>query len=382
MRGIYQTLVLTGAVTAAQMTQAMARFGDTSELERHLVDEGVVTEWQLAEAVAAHTGHRAVDISGAVLDPQTIALVPVSLSRRYRILPLERAGSRLILAMVDPTDIIAIDDVTSVTDLRVEPVVVAADALRQAFERYLRSDEELSDLSEQIGETNQLSAVSFTETLDDQDVDAPVVRFVNLLIAQAINDRASDIHVEPGEHQLTVRFRIDGVLHEMQRADRGIQDGIISRLKIMSSIDIAERRRPQDGRLSVHHEGRQIDLRVATLPTVWGEKIVMRILDNTGQSMAMTDMNMAAGNLARFEKAIHRPHGMVLLPDPVGQVHDALHGAERRRQPARECDHGRGSRGVPDRRRQPGAGEQSRGPHLRGGTPLHPAERPRHRAGG
>ncbi len=318
MRGIYQTLVLTGAVTAAQMTQAMARFGDTSELERHLVDEGVVTEWQLAEAVAAHTGHRAVDISGAVLDPQTIALVPVSLSRRYRILPLERAGSRLILAMVDPTDIIAIDDVTSVTDLRVEPVVVAADALRQAFERYLRSDEELSDLSEQIGETNQLSAVSFTETLDDQDVDAPVVRFVNLLIAQAINDRASDIHVEPGEHQLTVRFRIDGVLHEMQRADRGIQDGIISRLKIMSSIDIAERRRPQDGRLSVHHEGRQIDLRVATLPTVWGEKIVMRILDNTGQSMAMTDMNMAAGNLARFEKAIHRPHGMVLVTGPTG----------------------------------------------------------------
>ena len=120
---------------------------------------------------------------------------------------------------------------TSVTDLRVEPVVVAADALRQAFERYLRSDEELSDLSEQIGETNQTSMVSFTETLDDQDVDAPVVRFVNLLIAQAINDRASDIHVEPGEHQLTVRFRIDGVLHEMQRADRAIQDGIISRLK-------------------------------------------------------------------------------------------------------------------------------------------------------
>ncbi|WP_458041942.1 MULTISPECIES: GspE/PulE family protein [Bacteria] len=318
MRGIYQTLVLTGAVTAAQMTEAVARFGDTSELERHLVDEGVVTEWQLAEAVAAHTGHRAVDISGAVLDPQTIALVPGSLSRRYRILPLERAGNRLILAMVDPTDIIAIDDVTSVTDLRVEPVVVAADALRQAFERYLRSDEELSDLSEQIGETNQTSTLSFTETLDDQDVDAPVVRFVNLLIAQAINDRASDIHVEPGEHQLTVRFRIDGVLHEMQRADRGIQDGIISRLKIMSSIDIAERRRPQDGRLSVHHEGRQIDLRVATLPTVWGEKIVMRILDNTGQSMAMTDMNMSAGNLARFEKAIHRPHGMVLVTGPTG----------------------------------------------------------------
>jgi type IV pilus assembly protein PilB len=318
VRGIYQTLVLTGAVSAADMTNAMARFGDTSELERHLVDQGVVSEWQLAEAVAAHTGTRAVDISGAVLDPHTVALVPGNLSRRYRVLPLERTGDRLILAMVDPTDIIAIDDVTSVTDLRVEPVVVAADALQQAFERYLRSDEELSDLSEQIGETNQTPVVTFTETLDDADADAPVVRFVNLLIAQAINDRASDIHVEPGENQLTVRFRIDGVLHEMQRADRAIQDGIISRLKIMSSIDIAERRRPQDGRLSVQHEGRQIDLRVATLPTVWGEKIVMRILDTTGQSMAMTDLHMSAANLERFQKAIHRPHGMVLVTGPTG----------------------------------------------------------------
>ncbi|HAQ59273.1 MAG TPA: type II secretion system protein GspE [Microbacterium sp.] len=318
MRGIYQTLVLTGAVSAAEMTTAVARFGDTDELERHLVDQGIVSEWQLAQAVAAHTGTRAVDISGAVLDPQTVALVPGTLSRRYRVLPLERVGAQLILGMVDPSDIIAVDDVTSITDLRVEPVAVAADALQQAFERYLRSDEELSDLSEQIGETNQTPMVSFTETLNDQDADAPIVRFVNLLIAQAINDRASDIHVEPGEHQLTVRFRIDGVLHEMQRADRGSQDGIISRLKIMSSIDIAERRRPQDGRLSVHHEGRQIDLRVATLPTVWGEKIVMRILDNTGQSMAMGDLQMSAGNLGRFEKAIHRPHGMVLVTGPTG----------------------------------------------------------------
>ena len=318
MRGIYQTLVHSGAVSAGVMATALEQFGDTSELERHLVDRGLVSEWQLAEAVATHTGHRAVDISAVVIDPHTIALVPGTLSRRYRILPLEHTGDRLLLGMVDPTDIIAIDDVTSVTDLRVEPVVVAADALQRAFERYLRSDEELSDLSEQIGETNESATISFTASLDDQDADAPVVRFVNLLIAQAINDRASDIHVEPGEHQLTVRFRIDGVLHEMQRADRAIQDGIISRLKIMSSVDIAERRRPQDGRLSVHHEGRQIDLRVATLPTVWGEKIVMRILDNTGQSMAMTDLQMSAGNLARFEKAIHRPHGMVLVTGPTG----------------------------------------------------------------
>ncbi|MFI8594789.1 GspE/PulE family protein [Microbacterium sp. NPDC078428] len=318
MRGIAQTLVLTGAVRAADMSAVLARFGETPELERHLVDSRVVTELQLAEAVALHTGNRLVDLSNAVLDQSIVSLVPGALCRRYRVIPIERVGERLTLAMLDPTDIIALDDVTSLTDMRVEPVVVAADALQQAFERYLRSDEELSDLSEQIGETGTTPGAVFTESLDEQDADAPIVRFVNLLIAQAINDRASDIHVEPGEHELTVRFRIDGVLHEMQRADRGIQDGIISRLKIMSSIDIAERRRPQDGRLSVQHEGRQIDLRVATLPTVWGEKIVMRILDTSGQSMAMSDLQMSPANLERFAEAIHRPHGMVLVTGPTG----------------------------------------------------------------
>jgi type IV pilus assembly protein PilB len=231
-------------------------------------------------------------------------------------LPIERAGDELKVAMLDPTDIIAIDDVASITDLRINPVVAAADALAQAFERYLRSDDELSDLSERIGEAATSSTVVFTESLDEHD--APVVRFVNLLITQAINDRASDIHIEPGERYLTVRFRIDGVLHEMQRADRAIQDGIISRLKIMSAIDIAERRRPQDGRLSVTHEGRQVDLRVATLPTVWGEKIVMRILDNSGQALAMGDLKFSAFNEARFRTAISRPHGMVLVTGPTG----------------------------------------------------------------
>jgi type IV pilus assembly protein PilB len=318
VRGIAQTLVLTGAVRAADMSAALEQFGETPALERHLVERRLVTELQLAEAIALHTGHRLVDLQDATLDPEIVALVPSALCRRYRLIPLERISGRLTVAMLDPTDIIATDDVTSLTDLSVEPVVVAADALQQAFDRYLRSDEELSDLSEQIGETSASEGAVFTESLDEQDADAPIVRFVNLLIAQAINDRASDIHVEPGEHELTVRFRIDGVLHEMQRADRGIQDGIISRLKIMSAIDIAERRRPQDGRLSVHHEGRQIDLRVATLPTVWGEKIVMRILDNSAQRMSLDDLRMSADNLGRFRGAITRPHGMVLVTGPTG----------------------------------------------------------------
>lgn len=318
VRGLAQTLVLTGAVRATEMSAALNTHGDTQELQRALVDQRLVSEAQLAEAIAAHTGHRYLDLSNAVLDPSVIAVVPGALCRKYQLLPIERTRGRLKVAVLDPTDIIALDDVASFTDLIVEPVIVASDALAQAFERYLRSDEELSDLSASLEESAAAQTTIFTENLDDQDADAPIVRFVNLLITQAVNDRASDIHVEPGEFQLTVRFRIDGVLHEMQRADRNIQDGIISRLKIMSAIDIAERRRPQDGRLSIMHEGRQIDLRVATLPTVWGEKIVMRILDNSGQSMAMTDLRMSGPNLTTFRAGITRPHGMVLVTGPTG----------------------------------------------------------------
>jgi type IV pilus assembly protein PilB len=223
----------------------------------------------------------------------------------------------LVLGMVDPTDIAAIDEVTSLIDLAVEPVVVSQSSLRHAFERYLRSDEELSQISSVLEED---AATQGPEALDEDDPAqrAPVVRFVNLLIAQAIDDRASDIHVEPGQFDLTVRFRIDGVMKVVQRADRGIQDGIISRLKIMSNIDIAERRRPQDGRISFVHHDRTVDLRVATLPTVWGEKIVLRILDNASSLVTMRTLAMSPDNQARFRTAIGKPHGMILVTGPTG----------------------------------------------------------------
>ncbi len=318
MRGLGQMLVLTGAARADEMTSAVSAVGDGDALPEYLLRHGLVNETQLAEAVSVATGTPYVDLSAYPLDPEVISLVPGVMCRRYRLLPLRQYRDQLTVAMLDPTDIIALDDVASITDLRVSPVVVTAEALNQAFERFLRSDEELTDLSEQIGEASTSAHIVFTEQLDDQDADAPVVRFVNLLITQAINDRASDIHIEPGEHRLTVRFRIDGVLHEMQRADRSIQDGVISRLKIMSSIDIAEKRVPQDGRISVLHEGRSVDLRVATLPTVWGEKIVMRILDNSGQVMLMSDLLFSERNAERFTQAISRPHGMVLVTGPTG----------------------------------------------------------------
>ena len=209
------------------------------------------------------------------------------------------------------------------------------------------------------------------------------MRFVNLLISQAIQDHASDIHIEPAEYDVRVRYRIDGVLHEMQRAPKNIQNGVISRLKIMSDIDIAERRKPQDGRMSVSHGGRKIDLRVATLPTVWGEKVVMRILDNSSTSMDMRDLGLLrAQRRAVYRTSYSKPYGMILVtgPDRFRQVDHALHDAQRGRPPRDQRHHRRGPGRVPDGRHQPGAGEPEGRAHLRERAALHPAIRPGCRA--
>lgn len=302
------------------------------ELRRALLDNRLVSEADLAKALAESAGRDYLDLNATQPDPVAMALVPVALCRKYRLIPIrviddvsprtasDDANNRsktLVVGMRDPFDIQAIDEISSHTDMLVEPVVVTRSAMQHAFEVYLRSDDELSKISAAMLQDATVTADS-NDSLESQAANAPVVRFVNLLISQAIDDRASDIHVEPGQLDLTVRFRIDGVLHEMQRADRGIQDGIISRLKIMANIDIADRRRPQDGRISFHHRDRTVDLRVATIPTVWGEKVVMRILDQNSAAVSMESLAMSPDNKERFQKAITRPHGMVLLTGPTG----------------------------------------------------------------
>src|SRR5690606_2361631 len=232
-------------------------------------------------------------------------------------LPIGRDGDRLLLAMADPQNVLALDDVRAAVRVQVRPVVAERQDLMNAINRFVRADGELNDLTSAIQEENadQPGGELAVQEIED---DAPIVRFVNLLISQAISDHASDIHIEPGENELHVRYRIDGVLHEMQRAPKSIQSGVTSRLKIMADIDIAERRKPQDGRLSVMHAGRKIDLRVATLPTVYGEKIVMRILDNSATQLGIQQMAMLERNAAAFKKSYTKPYGMILVTGPTG----------------------------------------------------------------
>jgi type IV pilus assembly protein PilB len=241
----------------------------------------------------------------------------VSVCRRHNVLPIGYEGGKLLVAMADPGNVIALDDIRQMTRMDVQPIVATREDLAGAINRYCRSDDELDELQSSLSDAASDSGddlASMTEVVED----APIVKYVNLLITQAISDRASDIHIEPTEHDLRIRYRIDGVLHEVMKSPKSISGGVTSRLKIMADIDIAERRIPQDGRLSVQHQGRKIDLRVATLPTVWGEKIVMRILDNSTASMALSDLGFSDENFDRFKTSYVKPYGMILVTGPTG----------------------------------------------------------------
>lgn len=319
MKQLGDILLEEGLVTEGQLMAALdeqaARGGES--LGRVLVEIGMLTEGQLVATLARQVGMEFVELAEYPVDRNAVARVPASLCRRYTALPIAIENDHLVIAMADPGNVLAVDDARALSGMQVRPVVATYDDLTQAINRYCRADDEIDDLASAFEEVEP-SAVDLSQVGDAVEDDAPIVRFVNILVQQAISDRASDIHIEPSESDLRVRYRIDGVLHEMQRAPKQIQSGVISRLKIMSDIDIAERRKPQDGRMSITHEGRKIDLRVATLPTVWGEKVVMRILDNSTASLDLRDLSFLEENLEVYRESYTKPYGMILVTGPTG----------------------------------------------------------------
>lgn len=283
-----------------------------------LVHMGIITEAQYVAALAHQIGMDFVDLTDFPVESSAVARLPEAIARRHTVLPIAIQDGELLLATADPGNVMAMDEIKYATKMGVRPIVATRNDLLSAIDRYCRSDDELEDLASSALENVEQDTTDLSSMGDISDDDAPIVRFVNLLVTQAIQDRASDIHIEPGEHNLRVRYRIDGVLHEMQTVSRDIQSGVISRVKIMSDIDIAERRKPQDGRMSVMHNGKKIDLRVATLPTVWGEKIVMRILDNSTASYDLTKLGFSQENLDRYKESYVKPYGMILVTGPTG----------------------------------------------------------------
>ncbi|MBN9611069.1 MAG: type II secretion system protein GspE [Actinobacteria bacterium 69-20] len=297
--------VLQGAVTAAEQT---GRNPQTV-----LVDDQLITEFQLASAIADAYGLQAAELNTLAVDPAAMSLLPLTLARRHRVVPIAADGMVVTVALADPGNVLAIDDIRAATGQAVRPIVVTDDDLNRLLDRYSRASTDLNEAAAQMAIEE-----SPADTLVDTDDDAPVVRFVSGLLERAITSRGSDIHLEPSEDELKVRLRIDGVLHEVDTAPRGIQGALISRLKIMSGLDITERRVPQNGRITMNVGARHVDLRVATLPTVWGEKIVLRILDTGGIDLDLHKLGFTEYNYSRFSASFRKPHGMVLVTGPTG----------------------------------------------------------------
>ena len=314
-----EELLAQGKVTPAQVEEARALAGPGGEVLPALVRMGVVDRAELLRWGAEASGVDFLELTDLPLDAAATALLPGDFARRAGIIPVGwRDGELVVAAPVRLVlDLSLKDDVARLTGQRVRFALARSSEIQQRLNQTYRAEGELADLS--IDLSHDVEEVdddldTFTEVAED----APVVRFVNLLITQAIADKASDIHLEPTEKDLRVRYRIDGVLRDAHRAPRSILGGVVSRLKIMADMDIAERRIPQDGRLSVSHLGQTIDLRVATLPTVWGEKVVARVLDNSNTRLGLADLGFSPGNFTRFEASYTKPYGMILVTGPTG----------------------------------------------------------------
>jgi type IV pilus assembly protein PilB len=278
-----------------------------------LINDQVVTEEQLTTAAAAAFGINTLDLVGYSPDPAALKRIPLPVVLRHRVLGLSMNDGELIVGVTDPGDVVALDDVRAATGMTIRPVVVARSEVRRIIERLQREDSDLGDMVD----TSLDDAAGMTAQAAGAD-DAPIVRYVNNLIEQAVQNRASDLHLEPTEDDMRVRYRIDGVLHELDSVPRGVMAALTSRIKIMSGVDITEKRIPQNGRITALIRDRTVDLRTATLPTVWGEKIVLRVLDTGGIDLDMNKLGFTGHNLSRFAESFGKPHGMVLVTGPTG----------------------------------------------------------------
>ncbi len=286
---------------------------------------GFMDENELTEFVAKQYGVPSINLDDFQIEPEVLALIPEDVANKHNVVPVNRAGSTLILATADPSNIFALDDIKFLTGYNIQPVVASEEAIRAAIETYYAEPEE--DLLEDVMADFDDAGIDFVSGEEEEDThamakeaeDAPVVKLVNLILTDAIKKNASDIHIEPYEKSFRVRYRIDGVLYEVMKPPLKLKNALTSRVKIMSELDIAERRLPQDGRIKLKMgKGREMDFRVSVLPTLFGEKIVLRLLDKSNLQLDMTKLGFEQAQLDDFQKSIHQPFGMVLVTGPTG----------------------------------------------------------------
>ena len=311
-------LIEAGLVTAEQLTHARDEHETTGEdLADALLRLGYINEEKLYSFLACQVGMEFVQGLESCLDQEVLGRIPGELAMRYRVIPLQQTDRTLTVALADPLNLMALDDLRLLTGLEIKPVVAAPREIDEAIEHFYmeRMFQDISSMK-----TDQLLPEEEGEIADLEKLarEALVIKLVNVLIHQAVQERASDIHLEPHEKQLKVRYRIDGILHDAASPPKSLHPAIVSRVKILAEMDIAERRLPQDGRVRVKVADRQVDLRVSTLPTLYGESVVIRLLDRSAGVMALHDLGMRADTLEQFGRLITRPHGIILVTGPTG----------------------------------------------------------------
>ena len=313
-----ELLIKAGVITAEQQDKAMQeqkRLG--KRLGETLVSLGIITEEVMAKALSAQMGLPFKELRFMSVAPGVVELVPESLARKHRALPLEINNGRLTIAMSDPLNVFAIDEIKRVTRMPVDTVVITESELINALDKYYRGEMEEVVKAADVYYPEKEKIIAAAEVIVE---DTPIVKLVNTVVTQAVKDRASDIHIEPYEDSIRVRFRIDGKLHDIMKPPKHLHAGIVSRIKILSGIDIAEKRIPQDGRFPINVEGRQFDIRASTLPTHHGEKMVLRLLEKTSglPQLTLSQLGFTKNALDSYEKLISMPYGFILSTGPTG----------------------------------------------------------------
>lgn len=315
---IGEILLEKGFVTREQLNTVLKKQKNSPKrLGELLVEGGFLSQDQLHLVLAERLGVESITLADTDVDTLAATTVPEKLARRYEAIPIRFADENtLVVAMVDPTNVFAIDDLRMMTGYDIKPVVASSEDVSSQISKIHRLGESVDEQME--GEYGADAEEGTDVDIRDAASEAPIVKLVNSLIGQSVDDKASDVHFEPQEKELVVRYRIDGVMHEVMSIPKRMQSGVLSRLKIMSDLDIAERRIPQDGRIGLVVGGKPIDIRVASMPTVYGEKIVLRILDKSSVLLSLSDLGFAEKALSRFEQSFMKPYGAILVTGPTG----------------------------------------------------------------
>jgi len=330
-----EILVKESLITQDQLQKALEfQRANGGKLGSCLTKMGFITDDDITGILSRQYGVPSINLKFYEIDPTIIKLIPQDTAQRYQVIPLSRVGSVLTIAMTDPTNVFAMDDIKFMTGFNVEPVVASESAIGDAISRFYgagsggTNQEEISNLMKDLVEDDQELELAAEEaeldaaSLEKAAEEAPIIKLVNLILTDSVKRGASDIHIEPYETEMRVRFRIDGQLQKVMSPPMRLKDAITSRLKIMAKLDIAEKRLPQDGRIMIKYKAdgkkKELDFRVSTVPTLYGEKIVMRLLDKENLRLDMTKLGFEQASLDKFERNILKPYGMVLVTGPTG----------------------------------------------------------------